>query len=188
MEALWVALTLLVAAGVGWPVTIGVLKLARSVDEHETTARHSKAGGHGKTTGHEKSTGPEATTDPPETSAHAAADETPEFVLPNPPAHDPATPDPATPDPATPDPATPAPRQGVLRGGLVIGVLERLGVALAILANEPVAIAYVVAIKGLGRYAELKETPAVAERFIIGTLTSLLWAAGVATVAAVYLL
>ncbi|NJC21923.1 hypothetical protein BJ994_000999 [Arthrobacter pigmenti] len=77
---------------------------------------------------------------------------------------------------------------GVLSGGLVIGILERMAVALAILLNEPVAIAYVVAIKGLGRYAELKETPAAAERFIIGTLTSLLWACGVAGLTAAYLL
>ena len=63
-----------------------------------------------------------------------------------------------------------------------------LAVALAILLNEPVAIAYVVAIKGLGRYAELKETPAAAERFIIGTLTSLLWACAVAGLTAFYLL
>lgn len=77
---------------------------------------------------------------------------------------------------------------GVLRGGLVIGILERTAVALAILLNEPIAIAYVVAIKGLGRYAELKETPEAAERFIIGTLTSLLWACAVAGLTAVYLL
>ena len=75
-----------------------------------------------------------------------------------------------------PSPAGPV----ILRGGLVIGFLERLAVAAAVLADEPVAIAYVVAIKGLGRYAELKETPAAAERFIIGTLTSMLWAVGVA--------
>ena len=59
-------------------------------------------------------------------------------------------------------------------------MLERLAVCLAILTGQPVAIAYVVAIKGLGRFAELKETPVAAERFIIGTLTSMLWAAGVA--------
>jgi len=51
-----------------------------------------------------------------------------------------------------------------------------------------VAIAYIVAIKGLGRFAELKETPVAAERFIIGTLTSMLWAAGTAAVAKVVLL
>ena len=38
-------------------------------------------------------------------------------------------------------------------------------------------IAYAVAIKGLGRYQELRSaTPGTAERFIIGTFTSLLWA------------
>lgn len=76
----------------------------------------------------------------------------------------------------------------ILRGGAIIGVLERLAVCVAILAGEPVAIAYVVAIKGLGRFAELKETPVAAERFIIGTLTSLLWAAGVAVLAKVFFL
>lgn len=92
-------------------------------------------------------------------------------------------------DTEQPDPAevTPPDKPGVLRGGLVIGILERVAVALAILLNEPVAIAYVIAIKGLGRYAELKETPAAAERFIIGTLTSLLWACAVGGLTAVYL-
>ena len=42
-----------------------------------------------------------------------------------------------------------------------------------------------MAIKGLGRFAELKATPVAAERFIIGTLTSMLWAAGVAALAKV---
>ncbi|MHA7155471.1 hypothetical protein [Arthrobacter sp. TMN-50] len=163
MEALWILLTLLVAAGAGWPVTTGVLKLARSVDEHEKTVQEKAAE-------HEKKHGP------PTTAEQVRGEDAPRVVIPDPPAREPAT------------PAQPAPRPGVLRGGLVIGVLERLGVAGAILANEPVAIAYVVAIKGLGRYAELKETPAVAERFIIGTLTSLLWAAAVAGFAAAYLL
>ena len=76
----------------------------------------------------------------------------------------------------------------VLRGGAIIGVLERLAVCLAILTGQPVAIAYVVAIKGLGRFAELKETPVAAERFIIGTLTSMLWAAGVAAVVKIFFL
>jgi len=46
----------------------------------------------------------------------------------------------------------------------------------------------VVAIKGLGRFAELKETPVAAERFIIGTLSSMLWAAGVAALAKILFL
>lgn len=79
------------------------------------------------------------------------------------------------------------PRTEVLRGGLLIGLLERAAVALAILAGQPIAIAYVVAIKGLGRYPELKDTPAASERFIIGTLASMLWAAGVAVLAKILL-
>ncbi|WLQ05387.1 hypothetical protein [Arthrobacter oryzae] len=88
----------------------------------------------------------------------------------------------------TPAAATPAPATRILRGGAIIGVLERLAVCLAILGGQPVAIAYVVAIKGLGRFAELKETPVAAERFIIGTLASMLWAAGVAALAKILFL
>jgi hypothetical protein len=65
----------------------------------------------------------------------------------------------------------------VLRGGAWVGVLERAALAGTLLAGWPEGLAIVVAVKGLGRYAELK-APAAAERFIIGTLASLLWAAG----------
>ena len=65
-----------------------------------------------------------------------------------------------------------------LRGGMWIGLLERGLIAGFILAGFPPGIAIVVAIKGLGRYPELtKDNPVAAERFIIGTLTSLLVAA-----------
>ncbi|TFC84119.1 hypothetical protein E3T24_10885 [Cryobacterium sp. TmT2-59] len=63
----------------------------------------------------------------------------------------------------------------VLRGGLMIGILERLAVAGAILAGFPEALAIVVAIKGVGRFTELAAAEA-RERFIIGTLASLIWA------------
>ena len=63
----------------------------------------------------------------------------------------------------------------VLRGGLTIGVLERLAVAGAILAGFPEALAVVVAIKGVGRFTELASSEA-RERFIIGTFASLIWA------------
>jgi len=63
----------------------------------------------------------------------------------------------------------------VLRGGLTIGILERLAVAGAILAGFPEAIAVVVAIKGVGRFTELASGEA-RERFIIGTFASLIWA------------
>lgn len=156
MEALWIILTLAAAAGLGWPVTTTVLKLARGVDAQEDRGeRQLKQEPDG-----EQSSEQDPHAEPGTEDAEAPAETAP----------------------ARPD------RQGVLRGGLVIGILERLSVAAAILANEPVAIAYVVAIKGLGRYAELKETPAAAERFIIGTLTSLLWAAAVAALAVKYLL
>ena len=64
----------------------------------------------------------------------------------------------------------------VLRGGAWVGVLERVVTAVILLAGWPEGLAILVAVKGLGRYAELK-APAAAERFIIGTLASLLWAA-----------
>jgi hypothetical protein len=76
-------------------------------------------------------------------------------------------------------PAADAPVREVLRGGTTIGYLERLGVALAIVAGFPEAIAVVVAIKGIGRFSELAAAEA-RERFIIGTLASLLWACIVA--------
>ncbi|WP_226925395.1 hypothetical protein [Georgenia thermotolerans] len=77
-----------------------------------------------------------------------------------------------------PGPAVP----GLLRGGTWIGMLERLTITGAILAGFPEAVAVVLAVKGLGRYPELREahpdkrSPA-AERFIIGTLASYAWAA-----------
>jgi hypothetical protein len=74
-----------------------------------------------------------------------------------------------------------APAREVLRGGTAIGYLERLGVALAIVVGFPEAIAVVVAIKGIGRFSELAAAEA-RERFIIGTLASLLWACVVAGV------
>jgi len=63
----------------------------------------------------------------------------------------------------------------VLRGGAWIGVLERVAVAGTLLAGWPEGLPVVLAVKGLGRFAELKAS-AAAERFIIGTLTSVLWA------------
>ncbi|MDL9980570.1 hypothetical protein [Microbacterium candidum] len=64
----------------------------------------------------------------------------------------------------------------LMRGGTVIGYLERIAVVLSIIAGYPEAIAVVVAVKGIGRFPELAASEA-RERFIIGTLASLLWAA-----------
>lgn len=93
MEALWIVVALLAAGGVGLPVTMLVLRLARSVD----TAERRRA-------------------EPPE-----PADQ-PQFEAPAPPAEPPRAPVDALPP-------------GVLRGGLVIGVLERLAVTVAILGE-----------------------------------------------------
>ena len=98
---------------------------------------------------------------------------------------------------------------GLDDGGKWIGYLERSAIAAGIVAGYPEVVAVVLAVKGLGRYPELRadhgraarlsddETPLVlqreadenpappgvvaagltAERFIIGTLASYLWAA-----------
>ncbi|ALE05305.1 hypothetical protein AL755_07195 [Arthrobacter sp. ERGS1:01] len=158
MSVLWIILTVLVATVGGWPVTAGILRFAASRTV-QAAERLDRA---------------DSATDP-------AADSTSDLV---------DTADPATVGPVAATSTTPANHAatGVLRGGLVIGLLERAAVVVAVLTNEPVAIAYVVAIKGLGRYPELKDTPAASERFIIGTLASLLWAAVIAALAKVLLL
>lgn len=71
--------------------------------------------------------------------------------------------------------ATKTARKEILRGGTTIGFLERLALIGAVVAGQTVAIAVIVAIKGLGRFSELDDSRA-RERFIIGTLTSLIWA------------
>lgn len=63
----------------------------------------------------------------------------------------------------------------ILRGGAWLGLLERLAITGALLAGYPYGIAVVVAIKGLGRYAELRDQPIASERFVVGTLASLIW-------------
>jgi hypothetical protein len=63
----------------------------------------------------------------------------------------------------------------VLRGGAAIGYLERIAVVAAILVGRLEIVAAVIAIKGLGRFSELDNADA-RERFIIGTLASMLWA------------
>ena len=91
-------------------------------------------------------------------------------------------------DPAASDEGAPAPGDAeagaepvetVLRGGAWIGFLERGAVAATLLAGWPEGIALVLAVKGVGRYSELRETNAP-EAFIIGTLASLMWAGAAA--------
>jgi hypothetical protein len=178
VDALWVTLTLLVAGFAGWPVTALVFRLARTIDD-KADAGMLSAGKDAKST--------DSADDP---SADVTVDSTVdgEIIVTSGPGAG-STDGAATADTSTPKDAGDKPASTrILRGGAIIGVLERLAVCLAILGGQPVAIAYVVAIKGLGRFAELKETPVAAERFIIGTLTSMLWAAGVAGVAKILFL
>jgi hypothetical protein len=76
----------------------------------------------------------------------------------------------------------PRPQGGheVLRGGATIGYLERFAVVGAVLVGQPAAVAIIVAVKGLGRFTEL-DSAAARERFIVGSLGSLIWAATCAT-------
>ena len=169
MDALWITLTLLMAGFAGWPVTALVFRLARTIDDRADAGAADPANDPAADVTVDPSVAGTGTsgTSAPGTSGTGAAG----------------------PAASAAGSATAAVTNvRILRGGAIIGVLERLAVCLAILAGEPVAIAYVVAIKGLGRFAELKETPVAAERFIIGTLTSLLWAAGVAALAKVLFL
>jgi hypothetical protein len=73
----------------------------------------------------------------------------------------------------------------VLRGGAWIGALERLAVFVTLIAGWGPGLAIVLAVKGLGRYPELRsqEDTGAAERFIIGTFSSVLWAAACAGLA-----
>jgi len=74
---------------------------------------------------------------------------------------------------------TPATRE-VLRGGTTIGYLERAVVVVAVLIGRWELVVALIAIKGLGRFRDL-DAGAATERFIIGTLVSLLWAGVCAT-------
>lgn len=71
-----------------------------------------------------------------------------------------------------------------LKGGQWIGMLERLAVFAALLAGSPEALAVAMVLKGFARYPELKASSAgAAERFIIGTFASVLFASACAGMA-----
>ncbi|MDQ0924188.1 hypothetical protein QF038_002696 [Pseudarthrobacter sp. W1I19] len=161
MTAVWITAALVVAGLAGWPVTALVFRLARTIDDRADAAKAAEEASRAA-----EDPSADVTVDAPHAETQSVDGE--------------LTAPPDVPPSAGPASGPPVPTQRILRGGAIIGVLERLGVCLAILTGQPVAIAYIVAIKGLGRFAELKETPVAAERFIIGTLTSMLWAAGTA--------
>jgi hypothetical protein len=73
----------------------------------------------------------------------------------------------------------------VLRGGAWIGALERTAIYAAIVVGWPEGMAVVLAVKSLARYPELQagKKSAAAERFIIGTFVSTLFACACAGLA-----
>lgn len=73
------------------------------------------------------------------------------------------------------DPAT----EPLLRGGRVIGLLERTAVAVCLLLAWPAGIAVILGVKGLARFPQLREHHA-SEQFILGTFASVLWACAAA--------
>lgn len=88
-----------------------------------------------------------------------------------------------TPEEREPEPGDPAdPGAALLRGGSLIGIFERAGVTATLLAGWPEGLAVVLALKGLGRFPELKSSQGqgAAERFILGTSVSVLVAAACA--------
>jgi hypothetical protein len=75
----------------------------------------------------------------------------------------------------------------VLRGGAWIGALERAAIFATLVAGWPEGVAVVLVVKGFGRYPELRAAEdgvrtGAAERFIIGTFASVLWACAAAGV------
>lgn len=71
--------------------------------------------------------------------------------------------------------------QQQLPGGRFVGMFERLATYLCLVTGFPAGIAFVLGVKGLGRYADLVTEPKEqgsrrGELFIIGTFASLLWA------------
>ena len=72
-----------------------------------------------------------------------------------------------------------------LRGGEWIGYLERLAVYGALLAGFPEGVAVAMVVKSFARYPEIKaNSTGAAERFIIGTFVSVLFACACAGAAA----
>ena len=68
----------------------------------------------------------------------------------------------------------------ILKGGAWIGALERVAVFAGLAAGFPEGVAVVLALKGVGRFPDLRGDAAAGgattERFIIGTFASVLWA------------
>jgi hypothetical protein len=67
--------------------------------------------------------------------------------------------------------------------GRIIGILERLIIFIAVVMQQYTALGIVVAAKGIARYKKMENDPQFAEYFLIGTLLSVVVAAGIAMLA-----
>lgn len=72
-----------------------------------------------------------------------------------------------------------------LRAGRIIGVLERLLIAVGLIASSWEILAAVIALKSVARYAKLDEQNN-AEYFLVGSLASILWAVAMTGLAVLY--
>lgn len=72
-----------------------------------------------------------------------------------------------------------------LRAGRTIGVLERLLVLLGLIVGSWEILAAVIALKTVARYAKLDQQNN-AEYFLVGSLASILWAAAMTVLIALY--
>jgi F0F1-type ATP synthase membrane subunit c/vacuolar-type H+-ATPase subunit K len=169
-------IALLVSAGLGLPLTTWVLGRAARSDDAGGVAGRERSG---PAVGQPALAGPDQA---------AASPDAPDGTVPDPASGPDAAPDGTVPDPASgpdtaPDGPTGTRARDALRGGTWIGILERLAITGCLIAGYPAGIAFVIAVKGLGRYPELKENPGASERFVIGTLASMLWAVAVGALA-----
>lgn len=187
LAALVVVVALLVSVFGGWGVAAGVLRLAaRSSDagrpeEEPGDVAGERRGDEPVPPGRDPRGLPAtpASAAPGDADARADADDHDTADAPDDDAADNDDDDRRLDDSARSDgPVGPRAREA-LRGGTWIGILERVGVTGSLLVGDPTGIAVVVAIKGLGRFPELREHPAASERFVIGTLASLVFAAAV---------
>lgn len=166
-------IALAVSALGGWPLTATVLRwAARSRDAGTAPSPARPEDAVGEDAVDEETPAPPASSTPA-LPGHAAPA----------PADDDAPAGPAADDTSAARAGTTQPDGAVLRGGTWIGILERLAVTGTLALGYPEGIAFVIAVKGLGRYPELREHPGLSERFVIGTLASLGWAAALGAAA-----
>lgn len=79
-------------------------------------------------------------------------------------------------EPNVPDP-TPTASTGVMRGGLMIGVLERALAAAAVALGRGEVLAVIIAVKGLGRIPELKNSRAAGSGSLLAPSRRWAWGA-----------